>query len=226
MYFCVVYWYVMYSWVMFLSVCNGLQGFTRTIRPIPLLARAQGPWVLARSAEKPHYGAQPTLVAERCKTGPTGLGHSPEVSLRSLASGGPRFLWAHLASGVPRFLRGHLASGGPTCRTNGPGTLATVMGHDGPTDERTMVETASTPTSTSKKKSPNKRTSRGRRDQHLRLFIFYPFCCVFYPFCFGILKMKQGYGLYSSKFLVQVVAAARFKLVQSSCGLLSLKTTH
>ena len=30
---------------LFLSVCNGLQGFTRTIRPIPLLAqnRAQGP---------------------------------------------------------------------------------------------------------------------------------------------------------------------------------------
>ena len=46
-----------------MSVCNGLQGFTRTIRPIPLLAqnRAQGPWVLARSAEKPHYGAQPTI---------------------------------------------------------------------------------------------------------------------------------------------------------------------
>ena len=31
-----------------------------------------------------------------------------------------------------------------------------------------MVETASTPTSTSKMKSPNKRTSRGRCDQHLR----------------------------------------------------------
>ena len=72
-----------------LSVCNGLQGFTRTIRPIPLLAqnRAQGPWVLARSAEKPHYGAQPTLVAERCKMGPTGCRIRPTSGIAR------RFLW-------------------------------------------------------------------------------------------------------------------------------------